>query len=477
MTALLERDVVAVDAGAAVVPARRRGFTLGAVAAAVVALAGLIFGLQPLSDNSFLTHLATGRLLLHGSIPRVDPFSFTAAGAHWVDQSWLPELLYGLLDKLGGGTALVLFHGAFLAGLALLLWRLTRPGATVAVRLLTVILLLGVGIRMWTTRPLLFGLLCLGLTILVTDEDRSPTWLLPIGWLWVNSHGSFPLGLVYLGARLIGCRLDGRATGRLRSYAAWLAAGCALGAVGPVGPSILLFPLHLLGRHAALSHVVEWRTADFGAPVNLAFLLLSVGVLVGGRRRPLEHLVPAAVFVVLGVMALRNIGPAAIVLTPLLARSVRVRGACGGGSRRAPGGAIVVGLVGALSVLLVVRAASTPAYDLSGYPVHELSWMKAHGLLDGRVAAPDYVGNYQEWAEGPHHQVFQDDRFDLFPMPLLDAAYTLSAARPGWDAALDQYRIDTVLWPVDYPLASLLSVDPHWRVVLHTRAWVVATRR
>ena len=36
---------------------------------------GLSLGLQPLGDNSFLTHLATGRLSGEDGIPRTDPYS------------------------------------------------------------------------------------------------------------------------------------------------------------------------------------------------------------------------------------------------------------------------------------------------------------------------------------------------------------------------------------------------------------------
>lgn len=54
------------------------------------ALWGLAIGLRPLSDNSALTHLATGRLIIEGwSIPRRDPFSFTASEHPWTVSSWL----------------------------------------------------------------------------------------------------------------------------------------------------------------------------------------------------------------------------------------------------------------------------------------------------------------------------------------------------------------------------------------------------
>ena len=50
----------------------------------------------------------------------------------------------------------------------------------------------------WTSRPFLFGLLCFALTLLVAEGGLDPRWLVPIGWFWVNTHGSFPMGFVLL---------------------------------------------------------------------------------------------------------------------------------------------------------------------------------------------------------------------------------------------------------------------------------------
>ena len=46
------------------------------------------------------------------------------------------------------------------------------------------------------------------LTVLAAEGELDPRWLLPIGWVWVNSHGSFPLGLAYLVVLALGRRLD-----------------------------------------------------------------------------------------------------------------------------------------------------------------------------------------------------------------------------------------------------------------------------
>src|SRR5262245_35288195 len=85
-----------------------RGASLSALVGLLVAIAGLLIGLGPLNDNSFLTHLATGRLIIDNHhVPAHDPYSFSAAGHPWVVQSWLASLFYGAADKAYGARGLI----------------------------------------------------------------------------------------------------------------------------------------------------------------------------------------------------------------------------------------------------------------------------------------------------------------------------------------------------------------------------------
>ena len=75
--------------------------TLGGALGVLFVGAGAAIGLRSLADNSFLTHLATGRLILDsGSVPSHDPYTFTAAGEPWTVQSWLASLLYAVAEDV-----------------------------------------------------------------------------------------------------------------------------------------------------------------------------------------------------------------------------------------------------------------------------------------------------------------------------------------------------------------------------------------
>jgi hypothetical protein len=180
-------------------------------------------------------------------------------------------------------------------------------------------------------------------------------------------------------------------------------------------------------------------------------------------------------------MAMRNLAPATLVLVPVVAGAFRI----GAGSssvssssgRRAPGGPVALAVIGVCAALFVAATVARPAYKLWYYPVEELAWMEDHDLLDGkRVAAPVYVGNYRTWAEGAHGQVFQDDRFDMYPTAVQKASIALRDASKTWQESLDEFDIDAVLWPTTSPLATVLRVAPGWTTVHETDKWIVAVR-
>ncbi len=68
----------------------------GWVVTMLVALIGFAYALNGpsmLMDGDTGWHLATGRwIVAHGTVPTIDPFSYTAHGRPWVAHEWLSEL-------------------------------------------------------------------------------------------------------------------------------------------------------------------------------------------------------------------------------------------------------------------------------------------------------------------------------------------------------------------------------------------------
>jgi hypothetical protein len=470
VTARAKEPARSVPAG---VERRRFQPSLSAVCAQIVALVGAFIGTAELHDNSFFTHFATGRLLLDEGIGQLwggmpDPYTFTSGGRNWVVQSWFASVLYAAGDELAGAAGVRLLTALTSGLLALVAWRLTRPAASLIPRVALTGAVLTIGASTWTSRPFLFGLLCFALTLLVAEGGLDARWLVPIGWFWVNTHGSFPLGVVAIVLLAAGRRLDGeRPSAELRALK-WSVVGIVVGGVvNPVGPAILVFPITMLARNDVLSNILEWQSPNFGDTWARVYLVLVLtGVIALSRRPSYRAALPFAVFLGASLLAMRNANVAVLAFLPGIAATLRGAGAIDGTETRSilRPAAVVLGMA---TPLLVVAACIPGDVDLRGYPNAALAYLDENGLLQGhaRVATNDYVGNLLEGEYGRNAASFIDDRYELHDRQLVADYGELQFGRSGWQEALERYDIEVVLWERDSPLGSLLLASADWRVV------------
>lgn len=144
---------------------------------AIVFSFGALIGAGPISDNSFLTHVATGRLILAKGVPTADPYSFVASGRPWVVQSWLASWVLAVADRVGG-FALIRGLVALVTGLLVLcIWQLTAPAKQLAGRLALCGLSVIAGLHYWSERPQTLAFLLAAVVLLILSADR-PTWLI-----------------------------------------------------------------------------------------------------------------------------------------------------------------------------------------------------------------------------------------------------------------------------------------------------------
>lgn len=475
--------------------------TLSTVVGLVFVLLGTMAGTAAFRDNSFLTHLATGRLILEwGSLPSEDVYSFTAQGEPWLVQSWLVSVLVAQLEAWGGLALVRIAFGLSTGVLAGIAWLLTAPARSLLARmgLTGIVVLIGLS-GFWSPRPLLFGLIGLGLVLLASDGRFDPRWLVPVVWMWANAHGSFPMGVVLALVLWVGTRLDGAGGDRERRVLLWTAVGTAVAVIGPLGPRILLFPFELLSRRDALAEVAEWRAPSFTSNGERLFLLLVVICILVLLRRPSWRAgLPFLVFLVASLIAVRNGAPAALVFVSGAAHGITGFGrpALTGGTRSP----LVRLLAGAMAALLLLVASvpllqgddpgsdrelvlGLPHLNLAGYPVAALSWLDQEGLLgpDTRLVARDYVGNYLTSATDGEVPVFVDDRFDMYPDGVLEDHVSLvdgtTGARGGSLDLLDRYDAGIVVWESASATGQLLAESDEWAVVYVDDQWMVSCPR
>ena len=463
----------------------RRAPKLESLFVATFVLFGFRLGVRQIGDNSMLTHMRTGIDMVTGSgIPRRDPYSWSAKEADWVVQSWLPEWTYGWAHRFGGFRLVVLEQAVLCALLAWLILRLARTG-TPSRTALSGLLALGISYPFWAPRPLLFGLLCMALTVAIVERRRT-TWLLvPVVWLWVQSHGSFPLGLAWLGARALGEAMDWRAWPReAMSYIGAFAAGLVVSVVNPLGARLLTFPFTLGEKREQFQTIIEWMSPNFqrgNARVALFFLVPALLLLVRARL-PWRDVVPVVAFLAAGLVASRNMPIFAIVLAPVLSRTLKRpdsapsrRGETASQQRMNRALALTLALA---FVIFGTSVFSRPPLRLERYPSEAATFLEQEGFFaeTHRLVHMDFAGNYLEFRYGRKVPIFIDDRYDMYPLDVSEDYGELLRGGPKALQILDDRRVDVVLWFEDLPLPNLLEVSGRWEQIHTSNDWVVLRR-
>ena len=421
-----------------------------------------------LADNSFLTHLATGRLLQEQGLPSTNPFLFT--GGDFPVPSWWFSGALAVAEDLAGGAGIRLLVVGIGAALGAVLVALARPerrdvGArTSMLAVLVPVALVIVTLSPFTTpRPHLAGFLLLGAALVLWRDDRSAWWMVPVFATWVNVHGTWLYGLVVLGL-LAGCAsVEARRPVRVLPVAT-AAVGVLLGGLFyPERLRLVGLPFEQFGDERAREAIAayqEWAPAGWGHPLTWAVVFLGLAAVVSLVRSRRWPSVAAAVLLVgLGLSAGRLLPVAAISLLPWAAATFAGTGP-GLGSRRVAVPVRVAGV--ALLVVAVAAALRGPAYDLGRYPVAAVDWLEQRDLVASpgvRVVSHVDVGNYLVWRYGTEANAFADDR------PSVDAMLdhrSLDQARPDWAQVLERVDPDVVVFREDKPLVPLLDGSGAW---------------
>jgi hypothetical protein len=202
-------------------------------------------------------------ILRDGSVPHVDPYSFTADRT-WVNHEWLAEVVIGnAFRAAGAGGLVVLKVGAVGTMLLLLAWALRREGASAPMLLdaaaAAAIILTFDQIRY--VRPQLLSLVAFAalLSTLTAAQRGSPRVLLglpPLFAVWANLHGGWLVGGGIFALWTLVTAVVGP-----RRHALWCAAAgiAALAAtlLTPYGPELWTFLRDTVGFDRA--DIVEWQ--------------------------------------------------------------------------------------------------------------------------------------------------------------------------------------------------------------------------
>jgi hypothetical protein len=435
-------------------------------------------------DPDMWWHIKVGQdILSTHHFPTTDPYSFTVHGAPWIAYEWLGEIILGFVDRLGGVLALdaVLIALAGIIMLVLYFLATQRSGNCKAAFIVSMAIC-SIAFISFSMRPQMFGYLYMILVLIALGAFRKgiswPIWLLPLIFLlWVNTHGTFILGIgvlvLYLLAGLRNFRAGSieaiawSASQRLQLEVVLLLCLTVL-PLTPYGTQVAACPIDMaMSQPLNLSTINEWQAMPFdliGGKMFLAFVVIIVALQILFRFTwRLEEFVLVLASAVMACLHVRFAMLFVVFATPVLATML---------ARWVPpykrgleqyfvnAALMVIFILGMIHYrptreFLQDRVADT-------YPVAAVQYLNQHpvtGLMWNSYGFGGYL-----IASG--RKVFIDGRGDIYERGGILSDYALlSELKPGTLSVLDRYGVQSCLVKPKESLTAALLISPNWKRV------------
>lgn len=434
-------------------------------------------------------HVAVGEQILSTHTwPTTDPYSFTVQGNPWIAYQWLGEVPMALATRWGGlpglAVLLVILAGAFALLLYYHAWLCSGDAKAAALACLAVLPLTG---TFFTLRPQLPAFCFLIITMTCLEHFRrgrsAALWVLPgIFLLWVNTHGSFPVGFLVLALYWLcgfwsfqcGSLMAERWTPGQRRRLLLTILLCVLALlVTPYGTRLATYPLELAVQQPEVTRVfTEWRPMDFSTSYGLWFLLFLLLILLWQVLFPIRYRAEILAFLLFTIVESclhrRFLIFFVMTFTPILAM-VLARWMPGPQKDRPMANAVLTGLALAIIVTLIPSQRKLNKVLVGEYPFGAVEYLRRHPIPTG-MFNEDTWGGFLIWSLGPQHKVFIDDRGDIYEYGGVLVNYARIKSMQGDPLPLLRgYGIRACLLHQDSPMVTLLANSPDWRRVYEDR--------
>jgi hypothetical protein len=340
----------------------------------------------------------------------------------------------------------------------------------------------------------MLGYLFLILTLIVLERFRQGRprglWFLPLLFLvWVNTHGSFVIGMGAIGAYWLGGLakfrlgdLAGEAwtsTERLRLEIVFLLCLLAL-TITPYGAELARYPFHVASSlPLGVANVMEWQPMPFNLPGGKVFLALLLGFLVTQIIFRFKwRIEEVALFLFGAMMACLHVRFLLVFVpfcTPLFATVVArwVPHYERSKDRYLLNAILMTGVIVAMVRYFPTRP-QMEAIVARGFPVNAVAYLRKHA-----VPGPLFNSyNFGGYLVSMNEKVFVDGRADPYERGGALADYFhITKLQPGALTVLRNYGVQSCLLGREEPLATMLAAVPEWQRVYADNLSVLFVRR
>jgi len=449
-----------------------------------------------LGDGDTGYHIRAGEIILRDlAVPRHDPFSFITPPLPWTAHEWLSEVVMAIVHNALGLPGLVFLFALLLSTTYWLLFRWIRSnGRNILMDLMILVPVLLSSSIHWHVRPHAFSLLLIVLLyqILVLHKEDRGNYLYvipPMMLLWVNLHGGFIVGFLFMGIFLSGYLLGFLASnGEERPVSAnkgkqlSLVCGASVLAacVNPYGIHAFLFPFRLLSETYLMDHVQEFLSPNFHGFAPYRYLLLFlIGILgLSKARITATELMLILSLTSMSLYSARYIPLCAIVYSPILSKygDILIQQYKGRGSgllrqRSRAYEEIDASAKGyAIPLFVLVFFAALAAGKI---PVHfpekmapesAIHFLRANPIR-GNMFNDDTIGDHVIYNLYPQYKVFMDGRLDMYGTRIVKEYEKVISLQPGWRDVLVKYDINFVFFYTDSLLSRTLASDESWKQI------------
>lgn len=457
---------------------------------------------HPIRPQDFWWHMAVGKEILQTrSIPVVDNFSYTMYGHPYPSYQmfWLMEVFLFAMYNLGG-PALTVFIQSLIVTLTYAIiiyicylltgnWRVAAIGGIISAAL---------GLNDWNVRPQTITFLLGSIVLWAIYSYRIKLkWkyllAIPISMLiWVNSHGSFPLGLIIVGIWFVDELFNYLKSKRGRKNhidgiaisLGTLMISCLVILINPRGIGIISYLSMMSSNSVVQNLVVEWApptlTSLHGILFFITLLLLAILMAISPRKPDLFEILTFIFFALLGISTSRGVIWFGLVTAPIFAQHINsfIRVNSTNYFANNPRESLLMNniIVGCLLLLALLSLPWFKEYlplppEKAGLisretPIKATEYLIQEGVPTQVFHAMSF-GSYLIWTAHPTYKVFVDSRIELFPQEMWKDYLSISNAQDNWEKTLTQYGVNTLfLSPAEQaPLLQSLQESTQWMSV------------